>query len=101
MIMAERSDLYATSYPFLELGLGLLYILLLFNGSFELEVFTHVSAVFLMTVGGAGVLNAIREGRNLQCACLGNVFNVPMTKVTLAEDLGMALMALLMLFSVL
>jgi len=100
-IMAERSDLYATSYPFLELGLGLLYILLLFNGSFELEVFTHVSAMFLMTVGGAGVLNAIREGRNLQCACLGNVFNVPMTKVTLAEDLGMALMALLMLFSVL
>lgn len=100
-ILAEKSDVYATVYPFLELGLGLLYISLLFQTSFQLEVLTHAAAITVMTIGGVGVLNAIREGRNLQCACLGNVFNVPMTKVTLAEDLGMALMAIVMLFTIL
>jgi hypothetical protein len=99
-LLAEKSNFYATVYPFLELGLGMLYISLLFRSSFLLEVFTHSSAMIIMTVGGIGVLNAIREGRDLQCACLGNVFNVPMTKVTLAEDLGMALMAGIMLLAV-
>lgn len=99
-ILAEKSDTYATIYPFLELGLGVLYISLIFRTSFVLEVFTHSSAMIIMSVGGVGVLNAIREGRDLQCACLGNVFNIPMTKVTLAEDLGMALMAGMMLVSI-
>ncbi|MFT4892587.1 MAG: hypothetical protein ACI8Z7_000368 [Candidatus Nanohaloarchaea archaeon] len=100
-ILAEKSDVYATVYPFLELGLGVLYLSLIFRSSFLLEVFTHSSAMIIMAVGGIGVLNAIREGRDLQCACLGNVFNVPMTKVTLAEDLGMALMAGVMLAAIL
>jgi hypothetical protein len=100
-ILAEKSNFYATIYPFLELGLGVLYISLLFRSSFLMEIFTHSSAMIIMTVGVTGVLNAIREGRDLQCACLGNVFNVPMTKVTLAEDLGMALMAGIMLTAVL
>lgn len=96
-ILAEKSNLYATVYPFIELGLGVLYLSLLFQPALWLEITTHISAIVVMTVGGIGVLNAIREGRELQCACLGNVFNVPMTKVTLAEDLGMALMAGVML----
>jgi hypothetical protein len=99
-VLAERSDFYATVYPFLELGLGVLYFSLLFYSSFRLEVFTHLAAITLMSLGGIGVLNALREDRDLKCACLGNVFKVPMTKVTLAEDLGMALMAAYMLLSV-
>jgi hypothetical protein len=100
-VLAEKSNIYATIYPFLEIGIGVLYISLLFFSSFWLEVFTHSAAILVMGVGGAGVLNALREGRELKCACLGNVFNVPMTKVTLAEDLGMALMAALMLAALL
>lgn len=100
-IFAEKSDLYATIYPFLELGLGVLYIYLLFSGSIQLEILAHSATIILMTAGGIGVLNAVREGRDLQCACLGNVFNVPMTKVTLTEDFGMALMAAAMLVTVL
>ena len=96
-ILAERFDIYATAYPFIELTLGALYISLLFYSSTGLEIFTHLAAITVMTVGGAGVLNELRKGKELQCACLGNVFNVPMTKVTLGEDLGMAAMALWML----
>ena len=100
-MLAEKSNLYAAAYPFIEVGLGLLYITLLYINNFQLEVFTHSAAILVMGVGGLGVLNALREGRDLKCACLGNVFNVPMTTVTFVEDFGMALMAAVMLLSVL
>ena len=100
-ILAEKSNIYATAYPFIEIGLGLLYITLLYSSNFQLEVFTHSAAILVMGIGGLGVLNALREGRDLKCACLGNVFNVPMTTVTFVEDFGMALMAAAMLMSVL
>lgn len=96
-ILAKKSDVYASVYPFLEVGLGALYLSLLFYGSLVLELLTYTATVLLMAVGGAGVLHALFQGRDLQCACLGNVFNVPMTKVTLAEDFFMAAMAGLML----
>jgi hypothetical protein len=98
-ILAEKFDLYASAYPFIELGLGVLYISLLFINFIPLEIFTHSAAILVMGIGGLGVLNALREGRDLKCACLGNVFNVPMTTVTLIEDLGMAVIALWMLLN--
>lgn len=98
--LARRVDFYAAVYPFLELGLGALYISLLFYSSFSLEVFTFASTIVLMAVNGAGVFQALVNDRDLKCACLGDVFNVPMTKVTLAEDLLMAGMAAWMLVAV-
>jgi hypothetical protein len=44
-----------------------------------------------------GVAQALREKRTIQCACLGTALKLPMTKVTLAEDVVMGLMALVML----
>jgi hypothetical protein len=99
-ILAEKSNVYATAYPFIEVTLGVLYLSMLYFNNFQLEVFTHLAAIFVMGVGGLGVLNALREGRDLKCACLGNVFNVPMTHVTFVEDFGMALMAALMLLTI-
>jgi hypothetical protein len=33
----------------------------------------------------------------IQCACLGTVFQLPMSTVTIVEDVGMVLMAAFML----
>ncbi len=97
-LLAARSDFYATVYPFLEIGLGLLFIFIVFSGSsVNLEVAAYISTIFLMGVGGVGVLNEILHGNEVPCACLGDVFNVPLTKVTLVENFGMMLMAVLML----
>jgi hypothetical protein len=46
-----------------------------------------------MLLGAAGVLNALRQKKQLRCACLGTALNLPMTTVTLVEDLAMAAMA--------
>jgi hypothetical protein len=98
--LAQKSSFYAVLYPFLEVGLGLSYIGLLFYGSLSLEIIVYISTILIMGVNGAGVFEALINKRDLECACLGDVFNVPMTKVTLAEDLGMAAMAAVMLISV-
>jgi LSD1 subclass zinc finger protein len=40
-----------------------------------------------------GVLLALRGRKSIRCACLGAVLNLPMTTVTLIEDVSMAVMA--------
>ena len=47
----------------------------------------------LMLIGTVGVLQSLLAKRTIQCACLGAVFNLPMSWVTLVEDLLMAGMA--------
>jgi hypothetical protein len=90
-LIAKRSHLYALAYPFIELGLGILYSIHI--QSSIIIFFTLV----LMLISAAGVAIELSKGNQIVCACLGTVFKIPMTYVTLAEDLAMALMALVML----
>jgi hypothetical protein len=53
--------------------------------------------LILMLIGSIGVLRALLDNRAIRCACLGTALNLPMTTVTLVEDLGMAAMAAAML----
>ena len=92
-LLAQKFYNYGYLYPFLELALGLAY-LLQFNDP-RLHIFTFI----LMGFSGLGVLNSMLKKRKFQCACLGTFLKVPLTKVTLIEDFGMALMALFMLFA--
>ena len=87
-LLAMRSKLYAKAYPFIELALAAVY---LFN--FELLITSWVTAV-LMLVGALGVYIKLRKKEEIQCACLGTVLKLPMTYVTLVEDLLMAGMAI-------
>lgn len=90
-VVAKRSKLYAYAYPFLELAFGLAYLLVWY-----VEVVSAV-VVVVMLIGAYGVYLKLREGEEIPCACLGTVFTLPMTWVTLGEDLAMAAMALAIL----
>ena len=46
-----------------------------------------------MLIGAVGVLRALLRKDTIRCACLGTALNLPMTTVTLVEDLVMAAMA--------
>ncbi len=89
-LLARRSASYARLYPFIELGLGLAYLLNAW------PLVTNIVTLVLMLVGSAGVLKALLDKRAIRCACLGAALNLPMTKVTLVEDLTMAVMATVM-----
>lgn len=89
--LAMYIPVWALCYPFLECALGLLY-LSSFN-TMALHVFTAV----IMLSGLVGVIYAMRSTQQIQCACLGAGFNLPVGKVTLVENGLMLLMSLLMM----
>lgn len=91
-VLAQRSTIYAYAYPVIEIGLGVLYFL-----AWSL-LLTNAVTLGIMLVGAYGVWKKLRQGETIPCACLGVVFKIPMTYVTLIEDLLMAGMAILMIF---
>jgi copper chaperone CopZ len=93
-IVARRWLGWGYVYPFVELTFGLLFL------TNFLSVFTNAATLVVMSVSTVGVIQSLLAKRKFQCACLGAVFNLPMSTVTLVEDLlmvGMAGAMLLML----
>lgn len=92
-LLAKRWNGYGFLYPFLELGLGLTF---LFRINLPVALWCSVA---LMAFSSLGVIKALSEKRRIRCACLGTVLNLPMSTITLVEDLGMVVMSLLMLMT--
>jgi copper chaperone CopZ len=92
-LLAQRAPMWGTVYPFVELGLGIAYLLRI------APVAVNLLTLMLMLVGAAGVWTALQKKQKLRCACLGTAPNLPMTTVTLVEDAGMATMAAVMLLT--
>lgn len=86
-VLAQHSKIFATLYPFVELGLGVSYFII--PHSFVLNSIVFV----LMLIKAYGVGKVLVKKETVQCACLGARFSVPISYVTLGEDLLMALMA--------
>ncbi len=82
---------YALIYPFIELCLGLLF---LSGVALELAAWASM-AVF--GFGALGVTLALRRGLNINCPCMGSILAVPLSTVTLTEDIAMVAMAAWML----
>lgn len=90
-VLAKRSRIYALAYPFIELTLGVLFVLNIF------PIAANGITVLLMIIGNYGIWQVLKRKGTLQCACLGTIFNLPMTKITLFENSLMLLMAVISL----
>jgi copper chaperone CopZ len=90
-IIAKKIPVYGFIYPFLELALGIAY-LTGFN-----PIVTNWATIIIMGVSSLGVIESVVNKQKIQCACLGAVFNLPMSTVTIIEDLLMVAMAAMML----
>ena len=86
-LLAARLPAYGWVYPIVEVALGLAYL------ATPEWMGLHAITFLLMTFSALGVIRALRRGEQLTCACMGTAFNLPMTTVTIVEDLGMAAMA--------
>lgn len=91
-IVAKRIPFWAYLYPFVELGLGLLFLSNIF------PLLTNSITFIVMTISIIGVLQAVFNKKKIQCACLGAVFNLPMSTVTVIEDALMIVMSGIMIF---
>lgn len=90
-VLAKAVPAYGFVYPFVELALGLMYLT-----GFNPTV-TNWTTIVVMGFSSIGVIQAVTNKRKIQCACLGAVFNLPMSTVTIVEDLLMVAMAVAML----
>lgn len=91
-IVAKKSKGYAYLYPFIELGLGIAYLL-----SWQIVMAATITFI-IMAVGSIGIAQNLLKKNPVRCACLGTKIKVPLTKFTLFEDITMAVMALMILF---
>ena len=90
-IIAKRSRLWGLAFPFVETALGFAFLF-----QFQLHAATWV-ALILSLIGAVGVIQSVMRKQSIKCACLGTVFNLPMSTITIVENLGMAAMAAAML----
>lgn len=89
-LLAKRVKVYGIVYPFLELLLGLAYLT-----NFNPKI-TYLATIILMGFSSIGVIQSVLNKKQIRCACLGTVFNLPMTTITIMEDLLMVAMAIFM-----
>lgn len=94
-VLARKIPAWAYLYAFLELGLGIAF-LVDFN-----PLVTNLFTVVVMAVSIIGVLQTVLNKKKIQCACLGAVFDLPMSTVTIIEDALMIVMSISMLLMML
>jgi copper chaperone CopZ len=90
-VLAKKIPAYGYVYPFIELALGSAYLL----GYRPADV--NLATLIVMGFSSIGVILAVANKQKIRCACLGTGFNLPMTTVTIIEDLLMVAMSLYML----
>lgn len=90
-VIARKMPAWAYVYAFVELALGIAF-LINFN-----PLVTNLVTVLVMTASIIGVLQTVLNKKKIQCACLGAVFNLPMSTVTIIEDGLMIAMSVAML----
>ena len=86
--IAKKFSFYGFCYPFLELVLGVLFLL-----RFETLVAAQITIVILSATT-IGVIKSLLSKKSIRCACLGSVLNLPMTEATIIENIIMLLMGI-------
>lgn len=94
-IVARIFPAWGFTYPFVELSLGLLFL----TGTFSLG--TNIVTLVVMGVSSIGVIQSLVKKSPFQCACLGSIIQLPLSKVTLFEDLLMVVMSSMMIIKLL
>ena len=87
-LISKNFNLYGYLYPFIEILLGFLLLILKKN---KLKI-VNQSIIYLMIISIISVLISILKGEKLRCGCLGSFFHIPLSYVTLSENIFMILM---------
>ena len=91
--LAKVIPVYGWIYPFIEVALGVMFLM-----RFEITTALIITLIIL-GITTAGVTKSLLDKKAIQCACLGTVLNLPMTKATFIENSIMIIMAIAMLFN--
>ena len=90
-IIAKRFKHYGYVFPFIEIVLGILYLV---GFMFILQ---NVLVLIISALGMYSAYRVITDKLEIRCVCLGTLFHIPMTWATFIENFLMAVMIILML----
>ena len=92
--LAKVVPKYGVVYPFIELGLGLLFIT-------RVQIpLALIITIIILGITTFGVTKTLLDKKSIQCACLGTTLKLPMTKATFIENTIMIIMAVWMLIKI-
>ena len=92
--LAKAIPAYGWIYPFIELALGLLFLMRI-----QIPLALLITLVIL-GITTIGVTKSLLDKKTIQCACLGTALKLPMTKATFIENSIMIVMAIVMLIKI-
>jgi copper chaperone CopZ len=90
-VVALKWKTWGFIYPFVELILGLLLLLQI------QPMVTNMLVLIIMAISLLGVFKTVIKKQKIKCACLGSVFNLPMSTLTIIEDGLMIAMSVYMI----
>ena len=93
-IISKRWMGWGYIYPFIELLLGIAFL------TWFSPLLTNGLTFVIMSISIIGVLQTVLNKKTIRCACLGSVFNLPMSTITIIEDALMIIMSLIMFLSI-
>jgi copper chaperone CopZ len=85
--LSKSLPFYGWVYPFIELTLGVLFLM-----RWEVQLALWLT-LGILSITMLGVVRVLMSKQQIQCACLGSVLNLPMTEATLIENVVMIGMA--------
>jgi len=91
--LAKRVPIYAKIYPFVETGLGLMFLMRL-----QIQV-ALILTIIILGITTVGVTKTLLDKKAIRCACLGTALKLPMTEATFIENAIMLVMAITLLIN--
>lgn len=91
--LAKVIPAYGWIYPFIELSLGVLFLM-------RIQITSAlIITLIILGITTIGVTKSLLDKKTIPCACLGTALKLPMTKATFIENTIMIIMAIIMLLN--
>ena len=84
---------YATSYPFIELSLGIIFL----TQTQSILIYANAFTLIFMVSQTIGIIRSLSKSEQIQCACMGSAVDVPLSSLTVVENITMIAMATYMI----
>ena len=87
-IIAKNFKSYGYLFPFIEILLGFALLL-----KYKINI-NHIIILMLMIISIVSVIISKIKGQELRCGCLGSFFHIPLSYVTIFENIYMIIIIL-------
>lgn len=90
-LIARQFPIYAYVLPFIQISIGIAYLVQIF------PLYSNLVNLIIMSIDFIGVLIKLIQQEVIPCACLGTLFSHPLSLMSLFENTLMVVMSIFML----